>query len=483
MKSFEHITARKSEAERELIELVESHDAEMLLSSMIAQLMFVSPGTAYGDRFGNHPAMLETLAKYCIPRFGTDAKKHISPLITNRCYELAETVVQGKMLEHLTDSKLTPKSSNSAERLKMYSQIVRGSAFPEQTAVKIQTIQGSFDKWYIDTVGLSPSRAVDIFDALIKHVETIATNATELSRDAGKSYQEIYTRLLNKKKREDAEQQFVDLFSQSGKRGAFCFGYATYQNSVVAQELPTEILDLPLVPQLSLAEALAFKQLFAVSKKTIANFPHIQRKPFYELSSGRLLFSEISNSFDVIWDTFEEIARADSTFYDKRYQRKKAKWLENRAYEHLCKFFPKDAIYQNLTYPDPSKESGMTELDLAVKWGPFLLILEAKAKQFRFESTIGDAGKLRTDIIRNVADSYQQALRAIQYIDSSKTCRFIELRTNRELIFDSSEIYKIFPVSLSFHHLAGISTQLNGLKDLGLFPGQDHERFLTNPSW
>lgn len=351
----------------------------------------------------------------------------------------------------------------------MHSKIVRGSAFPEQTANKIKTIQGSFDKWYADTVGLSPSRAVDVFYALIKNVETIATNASEPSRDSGESYEKAYIRLINKKKREDDEQNFVDIFSKSGRKGAFCYGYAAYQNSVVAQQLPTELLDLPLVPKLSWGEVQTFKQLFAIGTSNISNSTHIQRKPFYELSSGKILFSEISNSLDVIWDTFEEIARADSNFYDKRYQKKKAKWLENRAYEHLCKFFPQDSIYQNLVYPDPSKESGTTELDLAVKWGPFLLILEAKAKQFRFESTIGDVGKLRTDIIRNVADSYQQALRAIQYIDSSETCRFVERESDRDLIFDSTEIYKIFPVSLSFHHLAGISTQLNELKDLNLF--------------
>ena len=469
MKPFQYIADKAIEAERELIELIELYDAEILLSSMTAQLMFISPGDAFGDVLGNHPAMLENLARFCIPRFGIAAQKHISPLVTNRCYELTETILQGKMLERLNGSELTPIRSNSAERLKMYSHIVRGSAFPEQTASKIKNIQGSFDKWYKDNVGLSPSRAVDIFYALIKHVETIVSNASEPTREAGKSYQEKYTSLLNKKKREDDEQSFVDLFSKSGKKGAFVFGYVAYQNSVVAQQLPTEILELPLVPQLSLVEAQAFKRLFAIGTSNISNSTHIQRKPFYELSSGKILFSEISNSFDVIWDTFEEIARADSNFYDKRYQRKKSKWLENRAYEHLCKFFPKDSIYQNLTYPDPSKETGTTELDLAVKWGPFLLILEAKAKQFRFESTIGDVRKLRTDIIRNVADSFQQALRAIEYIDSSDTCRFVELGSNRVLSFDSAEIYKIFPVSLSFHHLAGISTQLNELKDLNLF--------------
>ena len=97
--------------------------------------------------------------------------------------------------------------------------------------------------------------------------------------------------------------------------------------------------------------------------------------------------------------------------------------------------------------------------------------MEAKAKQFRFESVTGHASKLRTDIKKNVEDAYQQALRAIQYINENDTCTFVEADGGRDLTFESASVHKIFPISLSFHHLAGIATQLNELETMGLFTG------------
>lgn len=49
--------------------------------------------------------------------------------------------------------------------------------------------------------------------------------------------------------------------------------------------------------------------------------------------------------------------------------------------------------------------------------GPFLIVMEAKVKQFRFESVSGHAGKLHTDINKNLEDAYQQVLRAIPYVN------------------------------------------------------------------
>jgi hypothetical protein len=466
---FEHLKKSKVKAEQELNELIGSSDAEALLACMISQLMFTAGDSGFGDKMGNHPGMLESLAILCIPKFGNNTGEPVSALVTNRCYGLLETILRGRMMEDLNVKRLDSPMSDTAAHLAMYNKVVRGFAFPEQTAKKIKNIQGVFDTWFEKKVGVAPSRVIDVFYTLIAHAEILATECMQPSRELGEEWKQQYTELLGKDKRENNEQNFVDLFLESGEDGAFYCGFSTYQNRVMPKLLPSDLSELELMPPLSSQEIAAFKELFSVSKNSVCQVEYIQRKPFYELTSGKLLFSEISNGFDVVWDKFEEIARTDGRFYDKQYQRKKSKWLEARAYEHLSKIFPKDNIYQNLTYPDPTKVNGTTELDLAVKWGPFLIVLEAKAKQFRFESITGDEAKLRTDIKKNISDSYEQSLRAIKYIEGNKTCRFVEANTQRELLFDSEDIYKIFPISLSFHHLAGIATQLNDLKDLNLF--------------
>ncbi|MGK0271380.1 MAG: hypothetical protein ACI88H_002039 [Cocleimonas sp.] len=113
-------------------------------------------------------------------------------------------------------------------------------------------------------------------------------------------------------------------------------------------------------------------------------------------------------------------------------------------------------------------------MDLAVKWGPFLLVVEAKAKQFRFEGRVGDKGRLRTDIVKNVEDGFEQTLRVKRYIENNKKCNFKEKNTERELHFKSDDIKKIFPISVTFNHLSDIATRLNELEELNLFTDRDY---------
>ncbi|MET4892634.1 SEC-C metal-binding domain-containing protein [Morganella morganii] len=467
-----NVSIEKEKAEQELQYLIDNNNAEALLSCMIAQLLLISPQEGFGDNYGSHPVMLEALAKKCIPKFGENKSLIISPMLTNHCYGLLEAIIRGNMFENLqakNDDKNT--SPNIIPLLAMRSKIVRGSAYPEQTYNKIKVIQGSFDNWFEKKVGISPNRTVDLILALIKRVESIASDDLVLYRESGSAWQSRYNIIIKKNKKTKKEQRFIDTFpkGKDGEMAAFCCGYSAMQNELMSEKLPTELSTLDLSPRLTEKEIISFKNLFCINKNSISSIEYIQRKTFYELTSGKIIFSEISNCFDVIWDEYEKIAKSDSKFYSSRYQKKKSNWLEEQIYLHLSTIFPKDFIYKNLTYQDPTKENGTAELDLAVKWGPFLLVIEAKAKQFRFESVNGDSGRLRTDIKNNIQDAYNQSLRTIQYIENNTECKFVEIDTKKELIFKSDSLHCIFPISVSFHHLAGIATQLDELKELGLF--------------
>jgi len=65
----------------------------------------------------------------------------------------------------------------------------------------------------------------------------------------------------------------------------------------------------------------------------------------------------------------------------------------------LLRIFPPECIYQNVSYPDPDQGNGATaEIDTIIFWKPFIILIEAKAKQFRLESQLGDIGRLITDV-------------------------------------------------------------------------------------
>ena len=154
----------------------------------------------------------------------------------------------------------------------------------------------------------------------------------------------------------------------------------------------------------------------------------VRQRPLFVLPDNRVLLADISHALDLLWEAFEQTARRDKSFYDTRYQRRKAEWLELTVFELLNRIFPADQIYRNLSYPDPDKPDGHTaELDFGVLLPPFIVLIEAKAKQFRIESQLGDFARLRSDIKANVEDAFEQAKRALRYIQAVKRPEFHEI--------------------------------------------------------
>lgn len=172
----------------------------------------------------------------------------------------------------------------------------------------------------------------------------------------------------------------------------------------------------------------------------------------------------------MLWEAFDAVAKSDTQFFDKKYQKNKSKWVEDKVVEFLKRIFPDSLVFHTLDYPDIKKGGSSTaELDIAVLYEPFLIILEVKAKQFRTGSQYGNASMLRSDIKANIEDAYKQSLRAINYIDATDVAVFTERKSGRKLTVRKSDTYKIYPVSVSLHRLATVATQLNRTQDLKLF--------------
>ncbi|WP_417436604.1 YecA family protein [Idiomarina abyssalis] len=442
--------------------------AETMLSLQIAQLLTTTENGSIGDTYGTHPAMIERLAEIAIPKFGVSPNKKISMFQSNPIYSLLQDILHADMISTRQSDDLPSIS----EDLKHSSKVIRGNAYPEQTAAKIRKIQGKFDSWFEAQVGISPNRVVDITSALVPRIEELYSNEMDHIHKNAESYQNQFIEYKNQATRGKKEQDFIDSFQS--EEAAYIYGCIEYINLEICHKWPAELTELALLPAVTIKEADAFKSLFAVGKHNISQVEHIQRKPFYQLLDGRLLFGDISNAYDVIFDELEAIAKSDNKFFSNQYQKYKSKWLELRAYEHLCQIFPKSDVYQSLCYPDPDKINAEAEMDLAVKWGPFLLVVEAKSKQFRFEGRVGDVGRLRTDIVRNIQDGFEQSLRAKRYIASSNECHFKEKKTGKLLSFKSDDVKKIFPISITFNHLADVATRLHQLGDLNLFTDKDY---------
>lgn len=456
-----NLEQKNDDVEKELCELLDNVDSEAMLSVMITQLLFRSVEQAAIDRYGNHPALIEIIATYAIPKFGVNTGKRITPWDSNQCYRLAEKILNKRLFSYCNLGDFDSLSS----QLKMGSDVIRGSAYPEQTKQKVIDIQGNFDQWFKDRIGISPSKAVEIILLIVSHAESVyRLNSKKFYKDRD-LHKARYVQLKKKKQLDNGEREIVKMFKNANDAGAF--GFFSKLNQVMPTILPVHIETLATTELTSIQEANALKRLIGISKETINEQMEIQRFPLYILSSGEILLSEYSNCLDVLFDAFEAKAKLDDKFY-QRYQKYKAKWLEKKARSYLERIFPPDSIYETLDYPNPDK-TGTAELDLAVEWSPFVLLIEAKAKQFRFESLRGDVGRLRTDLKENIEDAHAQAIRATKYININEKVTFTERVTGRKLELSKNSIHKIYPITLSFHHLAGVANQLDKTCELGLF--------------
>ena len=463
-----------------LEQLLESVDAARLFVAVIANTSFGPEGSISEITHGDVPVKIETLAYYAYPFFGKSSQK-ITPWHINECIKILDTLQALRlMVPRFPKDASEPNSLEEiANAIRMQAEFVRGSAFPEQTAGEIIAIQGRFENWFKQATNIRPTRAQDmlwsIIRALERKINSVMPDIRKQVKAAGKKWLEIKRK--SPKNRSQTEDQILEILPD--EQIAEAFELVSILSDVAPEILPIGLSDLnDLEPAPTLEEWEGLIGLIGMTKKhreSMSEIIEVCRRPLFVLPDNRVILVDISNALDALWESFEHVAKTDLGFFSGQYQREKAKWLQQKIVHCLSRIFPSQYIYQNLIYPDPDKCYGSkTELDIAVHWGPFLILLEAKAKQFRLESQLGDFARLRSDIKANVEDAFNQAKRAAEYINKTDKPEFLEPSTGRRLIISKDNINRMYLVTVSQHLLAGLATRLSMFKNLGLFRSDEY---------
>ncbi|NBK97878.1 MAG: hypothetical protein EOM50_07645 [Erysipelotrichia bacterium] len=452
-----------------LTTLLEHADPVELFVATLTSIMFGKPEEMTESNYGTVSIKSELLAYELYPYFGnSNASNKIIDVDSTtlkkgdieECQMLLEDLLLSYSGKSLIDSQENKDSllGSICGRAK----IVRGNAYPPQTERRIREVQGRFDDWFAQQVGIAPTKAVDILSTILQVEENavieIANNTCPI----------VHSKHL--KKTTSCNRSKKSIKSHIIKKFDISFGATSFIHVPVHR--------LKATPTCTEEEWNALISLIGLTteKRTqITNQIEIRNHPLYVLPDGRVLLIDISNAFDVLWETYDKIARQNQNFYDKRYQKYAAKWLEDRVVGYLSHLFPDGQVYRTLDYPDPNNIAGGTaELDAAVVWGPFLLLVEVKAKQFRLEGQLGDIGRLRTDLKQNIEDAFNQALRARKYIESVDQPVLKERGTNRELYLNKNKLHRIYHLTVSLHGFATLTTRLMALTPLGLFKGNEY---------
>jgi hypothetical protein len=414
----------------------------------------------------------ELLAYELYPHFGSSDEK-VTPFHINYSLHAAEALLMSTGAMAAKDIRQGDEQEALVRQIERNARIIRGSAFQEQTAAEILGVQAQFDRWFEEKVGISPTRAQEAIWKLQDHGnELLHERIGKVLAGVNESATE-WRRMkkIRPKSRLKEEQDFLSRFPKSthAEHGGWVAGLIQF----VLPDYPVKLQELGYTD----AEAAGLESLVGMTseyRERMTDPVEIKQRPLYFLNDKRIVVYDIANAMDALWDAFESVVRSDQGIYDK-YQAHKGRWLEQKTVEYLGQIFPTDSIYRGLSYPDLAKGAGATtELDIAVSFGPFLILVEAKSAQFRIEGQLGDVGRLRTDLVKNVQDAYDQAKRAAGYIQATDYPEFTEIKTGRRLQINKSKVKKTFLMTVSLHQLSGLATTLGVFKNLGLFTQSEY---------
>jgi len=461
-------------------QLGNSVDAAKLFVSVFSNISFGIPEQMTEANFGTVTPKIELLAYHLYPLFGKSQNTSVSVIHVQPCMQALD-----RLFRSLNLLKLLSVSDNKNEivtnvmyRLKGEVRIVRGSAYPEQTRDEIISIYSPFDRNFENEAGICPSRAITIIENIIKSQAESLNNYLPVIRKHAESVQTDWKEAKKKRINERSMSEIALLGLVKKKKDAYAFGFLDRLDEMAPDIIPVGFDDLQRFdnpPSKREWEALFELIGMTVSNRLAMNDPvAVREKPLFVLPDQRVILQNISHTFDILWESYDKIIRNDKVIYQEC-QKRQAEWVEKKTFKYFSAIFGQDNIHQNLRYPDPDK-GGEAEIDGIVQWGPFLVLVEVKARQFRLNSQSIDAGagRLFSDIKSNIEDAFHQAKRALKYIDTDLSPMFQEISSGQKLAIDKKKIRRIYLVTVSQHQLAGMATRLNSLKGSGLFKENEY---------
>ena len=404
--------------------LAQSVGGVQLFVAAVANMSIAPEGSASEATHGDAPAKIEKLAYYLYPYFEHSGNLEINPWHVSECIELIDSIASLRLTGSIVRDSAAPNSTEVdliASFARIQAEVVRGSAYPEQTAIEISSIQGHFDSWFANIVGISPTRAQELLWAIIRRQEDAFNSLMSEVRPKAEAARGEWRSINDKRpsQRTATDIKASEVFKDEAAAGVFA-GMAALIPLVI-QDMPVgrrDLSNLESPPTVEEWDSLINLVGMRPDDRSKMSAPvDVRSRPLFVMPDNRTILVDISNGLDVLWESFERIAKSDQDFF-QTYQKRKADRLESMVTDCLSSLFPVRSIYRNLTYPDPDKpEASTAELDAAVLWGPFLILVECKSSQFRWESQLGDMGRLRSDIRANVEDAFDQAKRAAKYVN------------------------------------------------------------------
>lgn len=391
------------------------------------------------------PSVLEHLAFHLLPLTVAPRRRAVTSAELERCALDVPFLLMQAFDHHAQGLGHTPEEWLRVNLLQQR-EAIRGSAYAEQTQQEIADVQGAFDKAYRQLVDIVPTRALLVASTLTcllsDRLQRLAAQVGDVDPGAPTSLSQIL------------------VFAPTDLPVAYGDVRAA-EPSITEKEWAAFLRLIGLTPERALA---------------LERASHGRRRPLYILPDGRVLLPDVNALLDQLWLRYDELAlgREDRGLrpagFKDVYTKHKGKWLEKRTRQQLGALFPQllHKVYD---------EDSAGETDILVRYGPYLLIVEAKATKFDSVESDDDEGlgTLYKEIRAALGRSAEQAQRVVTYLGSKPRVKFRGKDLEGQvatLAFDVTEVEHLLILNVTQHHLGDFNHQLPSLKAAGQFRGE-----------
>lgn len=449
-----------AEAEAKVRVAVAEVDAAVVFSSYSLYRLATTDGNGTAKHTRPAPAAVELAAWLLYPEFGRSTSRegeHIQAAIA----ALEEHEKAFTMAEMFPQLPADEERDELAVHLRIYSGMVRGSAYPIQVVRRLEGVLRPLEAELAARAGIGPCRALALVKALTEQVQDNLNGIQDNIR-------KILARgnALAAKGKAAAEEERTQLAACADELHCV-FDTMGGEWAPTRTQVSERLEGVTEGDWSALRNAVGFTP---ASRSKLTQPVDVQDRPVFFLGEERAFCLHGVSCFDAVFAFFDDIARNDVLLRD-RYGRCIADWMEAEVERQLQRMFPASAVIRSACFPDPDNPGGETEADAAVVWGPFLIVAEAKGKRIPREALRGSRTKLRRTLSENIQDAFIQCRRVVRVLERDGRIRFKEKATGRIVEVEQKALRRVMPISVTLQHLSGIPTQLALTQQLGLFKG------------
>lgn len=257
--------------------------------------------------------------------------------------------------------------------------------------------------WLLRNAGLSIRPMIDIADFICQRI-TAQMNAVGQMKVENKYFDDGYLTSSLMVPKKDLREHFGD------KADAFIERFSTpIKGGPTSFDNPFAINPVSLAPLIDFGDYLYVPSQYRI-------FESVYESPFYWMIND---------------NSYAPIAAKN-----------RGAFLEETAAHVLKLIFGDDNVFVNAEFPAASNKVG-AEVDVLVRYGEFVLVVQAKSKRVTLRARAGDPEALKNDFKGAIQDPYEQALASGEFVRVGAKCVDRDGRS-----IDLPHLPRIFPIVL-----------------------------------